>query len=191
MNSFLNSNLIKNKVPIIISLKKYTNPTYSYFDILYDKVNFINFFFCCTYSFKLIIIIIFFILKGIFYLFAGNMFKNYVRVLALNIERCLVGKLIKYDIDKQLNQLKDQSIDDESDDDEDNRIVKLFKRIGDHLLIVKNNNTIILYNLFTDQIVYHTKLSNNVDDISIAILQQKTKILAVLNNQFIVDIVDL
>lgn len=122
------------------------------------------------------------------------MFLNYVRIIALNTDRCLAEKLIKYDIEKALEEDRLNCLQDESEDEKqftndfDERTVKLFKRKGDHLLIIKNDNTIVLYNLFTDEIVYQTNLNSKIDQTAIAILNQRTTMLAVLNNQIIIDL---
>lgn len=98
---------------------------------------------------------------------------------------------MRYDIEKVLREDKKDDEDDERFEDERVKIVKLFKRKGDHLLIIKNDNTLVLFNLFTDEIVYQTQLLNNLDQTSIAVLKQKTTILAIINNRFVVNIVDL
>ena len=124
------------------------------------------------------------------------MYRNYVRIIALNKDRCLAEKLMKYDIEKALEEDRLNEIelvnDDKSDEEEEDnlKIVRLFKRKGDHLLIIKNDNSVSLYNLFNDEIVYQTKLSksSNLNQTGVAVLNQKTKILAVLNNQIIVEL---
>ena len=133
---------------------------------------------------------VFFYPQGIFYIFAGNYVSNTVRIIALNIDRCLADKLIKYDIESCLIEDRLNSVDEEEFNSDEDRSVQLFKRKGDHLLIIKNDNTIVLFNLFSDEMVYQTKLAN-INQTAIAILNQKTTILAVLNNQNIVNLVDL
>lgn len=131
-------------------------------------------------------------------MFAGNMFMNYVRIIALNTDRCLAEKLMKYDIEKALEEdrLNDEMEHDELDDSEeepaydlltDESSVRLFKRKGDHLLVVKSDSTVGLYNLFSDEIVYQTRLTD-IGETAIAVLNQRTTILAVANNQIIVDL---
>lgn len=128
------------------------------------------------------------------------MFMNYVRIIALNTDRCLAEKLIKYDIEKALEEdrLNDEMEDDEADDreeepawpdllDDESSSVRLFKRKGDHLLVVKSDSTVGLYNLFSDEIVYQTRLTD-IAETAIAVLNQRTTILAVLNNQIVVDL---
>lgn len=126
------------------------------------------------------------------------MFMNYVRIIALNTDRCLAEKLMKYDIEKALEEdrLNDEMEHDELDDSEeepaydlltDESSVRLFKRKGDHLLVVKSDSTVGLYNLFSDEIVYQTRLTD-IGETAIAVLNQRTTILAVANNQIIVDL---
>ena len=119
---------------------------------------------------------------------------NYVRIIALNTDRCLAEKLIKYDIEKALedDRLNDDLMEaddceESAYDPDDESSVRLFKRKGDHLLVVKSDSTVGLYNLCSDEIVYQTRLTD-IGETAIAVLNQRTTILAVLNNQIIVDL---
>lgn len=122
---------------------------------------------------------------------------NYIRIIALNTDRCLAEKLIKYDIEKALedDRLNDDLMEDDKADYretepydlDDESSVRLFKRKGDHLLVVKSDSTVGLYDLSNDEIVYQTRLTD-IGETAIAVLNQQTTILAVLNNQIIVDL---
>lgn len=113
-------------------------------------------------------------------MFKGNLFKNEVKIVAVNVEKSLAKKLMSFYIERKNNKDDSNSLIIQNGvcktGSEQNghvngekallmlkREVKTFKRHGDQLIIVKRDGSLIIYCMIQSKIMFEKKVGNLQD----------------------------